>query len=1271
MARTASSETNLNYLGSSTVIGGANLLIYNSDAGSTTRIGGTTYALPHDTSDNGSTAQSFSVGLLPVGSQIYIYSFLEIEGGSTTANHTTITTDAQAGTYGVGLLWVSFPYSTTQSPSGTTYRVVSYLSYPNAPVINASISGGGSIIAGSSNKITTSGSGTTDFTYDWFVWVNGTGTTSSGYISKNSTTLASTTYASTWMKNDNTVGDTISFRVSAYSPGYNVYSTTSVITYTVLKPTITLSPSGTTSVYEGTINALTWKASVSNVGSHTYQMHYLLGSTATTSGTFSTGTTSSTFILTDIGNPNDAATGYLSVYYTLTNSYGYSTTSNFSFVKVADTFTSAIYPGGVGLSATSGYYASINQYIVLAAFANFVSTTAEVAINLKANWAYRLGGVTSYTSINETSLIYVPQAIPAWIGSTVIYQLTLGNVLPGGTEYGTSSISIIYEEPVSVTVIPKSTTLSLAASGGTAIQTFTASTYGGGGSNNYSWYLNSVLQSANGDSYSFSTTIGGTYTLAAIVYNNTLQNTLSNTVIIDVLGYVNVELHPSSLTLLTGEEKSVSANVIGGVPPFSYTWSYYSDSTSTTSINTGSNAATIMFSTTLATPNGKLQCNVEDNIGHKGQYSIPIYIYTIPSISLSANPSDLVKSGTAVTVLSSTLGGSGNFNYFWSVNGSAMTSGNNSYVITKSTTGTYNINVVVFDTKTNYLAQNSIGITYYATIGATATLGYSTTVVGYGVGVSAHVSGGSPPYTYSWYGSTVDGFNSTVKFSTSAQSSFVPTSVAPYYIYVNVSDSSGNTANSNMAELTVVGVPSVNIGGSNVLVVNQLGNWTSSISGGSGNYSYRWYINGIAASTTATSSTFTHKFTEYGTYSLQLSVVDKGYRVQLYSNSYNVQVGAVISSTQFSDTVGITDIFDYSLSKTSFTPTGVNAFTCYINDKYVYFSSLQLSRTIDVSSELLLTITQKDMFNGATQVIRDGDPVQFYYLDKLVFSGAVQNIQKTSQMMYNITAYDELYYLSHIKLNRSVANNNTSLGQDFGNILGYAIAGAGVNYNVSTTGYSGFGFSFTGTTTAYFDLIQIASILGYKTVMSGDNLVLTKKRGGTTYSITENQNCIVKTKTTNSNYFYNAILVKANQNTDSGTAFTIGTAYGSTTEAKFLGIQNSVKTISAPWLYVREGLTWTNGGTSSVQELANMAAQLFPTGYNEVKMWYNVKSTGNYNFIALDNSQEFTVTFQDGTVWNNLICTEVYIDVNGVVLTLANFEGDIWSLLNTLTSSTP
>jgi hypothetical protein len=75
-------------------------------------------------------------------------------------------------------------------------------------------------------------------------------------------------------------------------------------------------------------------------------------------------------------------------------------------------------------------------------------------------------------------------------------------------------------------------------------------------------------------------------------------------------------------------------------------------------------------------------------------------------------------------------------------------------------------------------------------------------LVGQQLTFTSTVSGGTPPYTYQWYlnGEPVAGANST-------SWTFKRTAPGIYYVFLKVTDAKGNTAQSDVARITVATVP--------------------------------------------------------------------------------------------------------------------------------------------------------------------------------------------------------------------------------------------------------------------------------------------------------------------------------------------------------------------------------------------------------------------------------------------------------------------------------
>jgi hypothetical protein len=89
----------------------------------------------------------------------------------------------------------------------------------------------------------------------------------------------------------------------------------------------------------------------------------------------------------------------------------------------------------------------------------------------------------------------------------------------------------------------------------------------------------------------------------------------------------------------------------------------------------------------------------------------------------------------------------------------------------------------------------------------------ATILVGQSVTFTSTVSGGTAPYRYQWYlgGNPVAGANST-------SWTFTPAAIGVYYVYLNVTDANGTTAQSNTARIVVT---AVTVGGYSISLTKQ------------------------------------------------------------------------------------------------------------------------------------------------------------------------------------------------------------------------------------------------------------------------------------------------------------------------------------------------------------------------------------------------------------------------------------------------------------------
>jgi len=141
--------------------------------------------------------------------------------------------------------------------------------------------------------------------------------------------------------------------------------------------------------------------------------------------------------------------------------------------------------------------------------------------------------------------------------------------------------------------------------------------------------------------------------------------------------------------------------------------------------------------------------------------------------------------------------------------------------------------------------------------------------IGEFVEFTSDVSGGVPPYIYQWY---LD--NNPVPEATSPTWTFTPETTGTYTVYLNVTDSLGNTAKSNEASVTVAPPLTVSISPMSAsIVVGESVEFTSTVSGGYPPYSYQWYLGNNPVSG-ATSNTWVFTPTSEGIYYIYLKVTD-------------------------------------------------------------------------------------------------------------------------------------------------------------------------------------------------------------------------------------------------------------------------------------------------------------------------------------------------------------------------------------------------------------
>ena len=351
--------------------------------------------------------------------------------------------------------------------------------------------------------------------------------------------------------------------------------------------------------------------------------------------------------------------------------------------------------------------------------------------------------------------------------------------------------------------------------------------------------------------------------------------------------------------------------------------------------------------------------------------------------------------------------------------------------------------------------------------------------------------------------------------------------------------------------------------------------------------------------------------------------------------------------------------------------------------------NIKCERSIYSASELDFSLTPKDMVltttSGLDQYsIKVGDEVSFWYLGHLVFTGNIQDITKHNNNTYDLVAYDSLYYLTALRVNMNLGSDDAGSTVSFGSMVTNILSDSGKTVIVPSTTNGGFGYKLNTGISIYFPLMQLSTLFGLKFAATNTNgLVLTNIYSQSTTKLVENTNNYVPNRNNDVNYGYNNVTVTANEFTGSGDVITttVRTSTASVTE------QVTNKQLSYMWLYVNSDVEWSNlpltttskpATVSTLSELGlNVLGSFNQQGYSEVNLWFNLKgypaNTTNgisqSSILNLGVPNNFTVTFSDKSVWNNLFISKYTIDQTGLQLKLVNMHQDLWSMMNSITAT--
>jgi KaiC/GvpD/RAD55 family RecA-like ATPase/PKD repeat protein len=559
-----------------------------------------------------------------------------------------------------------------------------------------------------------------------------------------------------------------------------------------------------------------------------------------------------------------SSSGSHTVYVKVTDSVSAVATSNTATVTVNGALFVTIAPSSVTLDVGQSQ--------------TFNSTVTGGTSSFSYQWYLDGSAVSGATSSSWT-------CTPSASGSHTVYIKVTDSVSSVATS---NTAAVTVDSALSASISPSTVTLDVGQS-----QTFTSTVSGGTVPYSCQWYLDgSAVSGATSSTWTCTASSSGTHTVYVGVTDSatTHVTATSNTASVTVSAALSVTISPSTVTLDVGQSQLFTPTVSGGTSPFSYQW--YLNGVAVL----GATSASWTFTPTSAGSQTVYVVVTDSANTHVSATSNTAHVTANPQLAVTISPlTSTIYLSQNQTYISS-VGGTGAFpySYHWYLNDSAVSGATSStWTYTPTATGTYQIYVKVTDGVGEVATSFTATLTVTPKPSMTVTISPNSAAIDLSQSIpfTSSVTGGIGPYTYQWY---LNGI--IVPGATSSTWVFTPASTGNYQVYLNVTDSLNVKAKSNTAYVTVKSLATVSISPSSVVIdVGQYQAFTSTVSGGTGPFSYQWYLDGVAV-LGAASSSWVYAPSSGGSHTVYVEVTDSMNSIAT-SSTATVTVNAAFSVT--------------------------------------------------------------------------------------------------------------------------------------------------------------------------------------------------------------------------------------------------------------------------------------------------------------------------------------------------------------------------------------